>query len=161
MYCSAVADHNQAQRLLNRSGPLVRDANGSVHANPMTRVKTSNAGTARRLAKELGIGVDPSVTPERQRRYRNTKATERTLTALRQVGRLEPVDEAAVGLARSLAEALDRVDPETYPAQLASVARVHLSTIRLLRGNPEDDSDSGLGDWLAGLSRTMGDAPES
>jgi len=92
--------------------------------------------------------------------YRNKKAAERTLVALRQVGRLEPVDEATVGLARTLAEAIDVVDPIEQPAQLASLSRAYLATLRMLRGG-DGDGDDHLADWLSGLSSPMGDAAES
>jgi P27 family predicted phage terminase small subunit len=162
IYCSAIADYNQAQRLLNQSGPVMRDAKGNVVPSPLNRVKMTNASVARGLARDLGIGVDASLPPEKPKRYRNARATERTVEGLRRGGRLDSVvDDASIALARTLAEALDRVDPETFPAQLASLARVHLSAIRALRGQSEDDNDSGISDWVATLSGALGDAPES
>jgi hypothetical protein len=95
------------------------------------------------------------------RRSRNTTAIERTVVALRATGRLEPVDEATVALARTLAMALDVADPEESPAQLASLARAQLSTLKLLRGVNDTDGDDGLNDLLAALHGPMGDAPES
>jgi len=163
LYCSAIADHNQAQRLLNRSGLLVRDSRGGLVPSPLHRVKNANATTARALARDLGIGVDPSVadSPRPYRKFRNTRATERTVEALRSGGKLENVDEAAIALVRTLAQALDTVDAEAYPAQVASLARAHLSAIRLLRNAGEDDHDDGLSDWLTAMSGPMGDAAES
>lgn len=93
--------------------------------------------------------------------YRNKRAFDRTVDALRQVGRLEPVDEATVALGRTLAEALDVVDSEQFPAQVASLSRAHLATIRMLRGVAAGDDDGGISDWIAGLSAPMGDAQES
>jgi hypothetical protein len=81
------------------------------------------------------------------------------VVALRQTGRLESVDAATVALARTLAAALDMVDPVEYPAQAASLARVQLSTLKSLRGAPVD-ADDGLTDLVAALQAPMGDAEE-
>jgi hypothetical protein len=94
------------------------------------------------------------------RRGRNRAAVERTVTALRAGGRLETVDAATIALARHLAAALDTVDPAENPAQVASLARVHLSTVKLLRGAAVDDDD-GFAEVVAAMSTKMGDAPES
>jgi len=92
-------------------------------------------------------------------RYRNQAATERTIASLRQLGHLEPVDEATVALVRTVARALDTLDPMTSPAPMASLARVHLAALKMLRGQTEDNDN--LAAVLAGLSAEMGDAPES
>jgi hypothetical protein len=161
MYCGAIADHHQAQRLLNQAGPLMRDPKDNLVPSPLNRVKENNAALARRLAKDLGIGIDHDIPPIKRTGWRNRRATERTVEGLRKGGRLELADEASIALARTMAEALDTVDAEQYPAQLASLARVHLSTLRLLRGKPDNDDDAGVADWLAALSSPMGDAPEA
>jgi hypothetical protein len=92
-------------------------------------------------------------------RTRNAVAAERTLKALADGGKLEHADAATVALLRHLAGALDRVDPECQPAQVASLARVHLAVIRSLRGMA-DEPDDGMADLLAALSGPLGDAPE-
>ena len=94
-------------------------------------------------------------------RTRNASAVERTVAALRVGGRLEAVDDATVALARTLAQALDTVDPVDMPAQVASLARAQLSALKLLRGVTDHDVDDGLADLLAALHGPLGDAPES
>jgi hypothetical protein len=90
------------------------------------------------------------------RTRRNRAAVERTITALRHGGRLEPVDAAGIALARHLAAALDLVDPEHYPAQLASLARVQLAALRQLRGfDDRTDGDADIGDLLSYLATPM------
>jgi hypothetical protein len=86
---------------------------------------------------------------------------ERTVAALRVGGRLESADDATVALARTLAAALDVVDPVESPAQLASLARAHLAALKLLRGVNDTDADEGLSDLVAALQGPMGDAEES
>ena len=86
---------------------------------------------------------------------------ERTVTALRIGGKLESVDDATVALARTLAAALDVVDPGECPAQVASLARAHLAALKLLRGVRDDDSDDGFSDLVAAMRSSMGDAEES
>ena len=156
VYCSAVADFNRAQGILDRVGPLVPGAKGAPVRNPAHSVKSANAGIIRTLARDLGLRDDGTTAPPR---YRNQAATERTITSLRQLGRLEPVDEATLALVRTVALALDRIDPEEQPAPMASLARVQLAALKLLRGQT-DDTDA-LAAVLAGLSAEMGDAPES
>jgi hypothetical protein len=91
---------------------------------------------------------------------RNRAATERTITALRAGGKIEVVDAAAIALARHLATALDEVDPEVRPAQVASLARVHLATLRTLRGVDDgSERDADVGDLLALLSTEVPDTP--
>jgi hypothetical protein len=90
--------------------------------------------------------------------WRNRRATERTISALRQGGRLEDVDAAAVALARHLAAVLDEVDGARLPAQTASVARVQLAALRTLRGVDDDsDRDADAADLLAMLSAPLPD----
>jgi hypothetical protein len=93
--------------------------------------------------------------------WRNQRATERTIDALRRGGRLEEVDAAAVALARHLALALDKVDGATMPAQTASLARVQLAALRTLRGVDDgSDRDADLSELLAVLSAPVGDPPQ-
>jgi hypothetical protein len=93
--------------------------------------------------------------------WRNRRATERTITALRKGGRLEEVDAAAVALARHLASALDEVDGSKLPAQTASLARVQLAALRTLRGVDDgSDRDADLSELLAVLSAPVGDTPQ-
>jgi hypothetical protein len=113
--------------------------------------------TARDAAKR----AQPAA-PRSAPRRRNQAALERTITALRNGGRLEDVDAAAVALARHLAGALDEVDAEARPAQVASLARVQLATLRTLRGIDDDSQrDADVGDLLAILSSEVGNPPQS
>jgi P27 family predicted phage terminase small subunit len=160
-YCSAVADYQKAQQQLDRTGPLIRGADGAAVRNPLLAVKRDNAEAARRLARQLGITGDV-VERDSRKHWRNQRATERTITALRDGGRIEPVDDAALALARHLARALDRVDAARFPAQTANLARVHLTVLRTLRGIDDSDRDEpAIGDLLAALSAPLGDEPES
>jgi P27 family predicted phage terminase small subunit len=163
MYCCTMADFLQAQQTLDRTGLLIKNPSGALTPSPLNRVKLTNANAARQLARDLGIGVDPSLPAQqsanRSLKRRNQAATERTLKSLSEGGRLEPIDAAAVALTRTLAEALDRVDPETYPAQMATLARVQLAALRMLRGKSDDDDDSAaLSDPISAMSTEMGDA---
>jgi hypothetical protein len=100
--------------------------------------------------------------PQSEGTWRNRRATERTIAALRAGGRLENVDAATLALARHLAAALDDVDSTEFPAQTASLARVQLATLRTLRGLSDDSGhDPDIGDLLAALSAPMGDTPQS
>ena len=95
------------------------------------------------------------------KRTRNAAAVERTVAALRSTRRLEQADDATVALARTLASALDAVEPAECPAQTASLARAHLSALKLLRGVTDTDADDGLADLIAAMHGPLGDAPES
>jgi hypothetical protein len=156
VYCCAVADYNRAQGILDRVGPLVPGQKGAAVRNPAHSIKASNAGIIRTLARDLGLHDDGTTAPGR---YRNQAATEKTIASLRQLGHIEPVDEATLALVRTVALALDRLDPEVSPAPMASLARVQLSALKMLRGQ-DSDSDT-LAAVLAGLSAEVGDAPES
>jgi P27 family predicted phage terminase small subunit len=163
VYCCTMADFYQAQQTLDKTGLLIRSPNGNLIPSPLNRVKITNANAARQLARDLGIGVDPALPAEqsanRSVKHRNQSAIERTLKSLTEAGRLERVDDATVALTRTLAEALDRVDPEVYPAQMATLARVQLAALRMLRGKHDDDDDgAALGDLISALSSEMGDA---
>jgi P27 family predicted phage terminase small subunit len=163
VYCCTMADFLTAQRTLDATGLLIRGPNGGLIPSPLNRVKIANANAARALAKDLGIGVDPSLpatqSANRSVKRRNQAAIERTLKSLHDGGKIEAVDAAAVALTRTLAEALDRIDPETYPAQMATLARVQLSALRMLRGSKDDDNDNAaLSDLIAAMSTEMGDA---
>jgi P27 family predicted phage terminase small subunit len=166
VYCCTMADFLQAQQTLDKTGQLIRGPNGGLIPSPLNRIKLTNANAARALARDLGIGAAASLPPaqsaNRSIRHRNQSAIEKTIKSLTQSGRLEGVDSATISVARSMAEALDRVDPETKPAQYAACARVQLAALRMLRGSPDDDDDaSSLADQLAALSAEMGDAPQS
>jgi phage terminase small subunit len=155
VYACAVSDFTRAQGLLDRTGPVVQGAKGLVR-NPLQSVKAANASVIRNLARDLGLDGEEPAPPGR---YRNQSATERTIAALRQTGKIEPVDEATLALVRTVAAALDQLDVAEAPAPMASLARVQLSALKLLRGQP-DDTDT-LATLLTGLSAEMGDAPES
>lgn len=158
VYACAVADFHQAQDLLNRSGPVVQGAKGLVR-NPLQAVKQANAAAVRQLAKDLGlIGPEDVPPPPPPRRYRNQRATEATITSLRRLGRIEPVDEANIALARTIATALDQLAPDD--PSIGTLARTQLQALRMLRGT-QDDSATALAALLASVSAEMGDAPES
>jgi phage terminase small subunit len=163
VYCCTMADFYQAQRTLDATGLLIKGPNGGLLPSPLNRLKIANANAARALARDLGIGVDPALpaaqSANRSVKRRNQAAIEKTLKSLTDGGKLEAVDSATVALTRTLAEALDRVDPETYPAQMATLARVQLAALRLLRGKQDDDDDNAaLSDFIASMSAEMGDA---
>jgi len=153
LYASSVADAAKAQDLINRSGHVVQGAKGLVR-NPLQSVKHANVTAARALARDLGLAQPP----RQRRRHLNRRAMEATISALGGLGRLEPVDEATLALCRSLAAAMDALDPDD-PA-IASLARTQLQALKLLRGQT-DDSATALATLLAAVSTSMGDAPES
>jgi phage terminase small subunit len=153
LYASAVTDAAKAQDLINRSGPVVQGAKGLVR-NPLQSVKSANVAAARALAKDLGLAAPPKA----KGRTRNQRAMEGTISALRGLGRLEPVDEATLALCRSLATAMDALDPDD--PSIASLARTQLQALRLLRGQADDDANT-LAALLLGVRSTVGDAPES
>jgi P27 family predicted phage terminase small subunit len=159
VYASAVADFQRAQDLLNKSTPLIQGAKGALVRNPLQSVKQANAAQVRALAKDLGL-LEATDVPAVPRRYRNQRAAEATIAALRQSGRIEVVDEATIALVRTLASALDRLEPEEDAAPLASLARTQIQALKMLRGQSDDSADA-LATLLASLSTEMGDAPES
>jgi len=165
VYCCAVADFTRAQQALDRTGVLIRGARGGLVRSPLNLVKADNAHTIAALARQLGLASPPG-DDEGARQiaqaYRNRAATERTITGLRRGGRLEDADAAAVALARHIAHALDHLDPARWPAQTASLARVHLATLRALRGVDDNDQQQpgGIDELLAALSAPVGD-PEN
>jgi P27 family predicted phage terminase small subunit len=56
LFCDAVARHDQANRLLEASGPLVRRRGGSeLVRNPLHQIVRDNAVLVRSLARELGL----------------------------------------------------------------------------------------------------------
>lgn len=87
---------------------------------------------------------------------RHSTATERTLRALRDVGRLEEVDAALVALARGLADALDDVDPATpsYP----NLVRQYAATLERLTAH-DDGADDGPSPLDVALERLRRGAP--
>jgi hypothetical protein len=96
--------------------------------------------------------------PMASRRYRNKQAIDRGIGALRHLGRLEPVDEPLVGAARTLADALDVMEPESQGTAMAAIARAYLAALRDLRGTG-DSASNDLSDWLSNLSSQVGEAP--
>jgi P27 family predicted phage terminase small subunit len=157
VYAHAVVQHSEAVQLVDRSAMLVRGADDRLMRNPASAVVRDAAATVTRLARQLGLS-EPEHKPTRRRGRRNSEAIQSTIATLRHTGRLEKADDATVALARTLAQALDTVDPETQPAQLASIARAQLATIKLLRG-VADDGDSGSG-GLDELLAALGDPAE-
>jgi P27 family predicted phage terminase small subunit len=163
VYCCAVADFGRAQQALDQTGQVIRGARGGAVRSPLNLVKAENAAVIVALARQLGLAAKgdsdepPAPAPGR---WRNSAATERTITALRKGGRLEEVDSAATALARHLARALDSVDAARYPAQVASLARVQLTALRTLRGVDEEEGGAGIDELLAALSAPVGDTPQ-
>jgi hypothetical protein len=93
-------------------------------------------------------------------RKRNQDAIERTIAALRKLGRIEEVDAGAIGLARHLARSLDEVDVTKYPLAVASLARVQLAALASLRGVEERTPADGIDDLLAALRTPVGNPPQ-
>jgi hypothetical protein len=84
-------------------------------------------------------------------------ALERTLAALRNVGRIEPADAALVALARTLARIID-----AHEEPVTQIGYAYLSVLRQLR--PEvvtETRDDDLAAFLAILQTSVGDAQES
>jgi hypothetical protein len=86
-------------------------------------------------------------------------AARRSVAALRKEDRLDPADEVTAELVLALARRLDEASPEVGPAQVASLARALLASVKHLTGSASDDSDA-LGDLLAALSGPLGDAAQ-
>jgi P27 family predicted phage terminase small subunit len=164
VYCNAVADFTRAQQVLDQTGVVVKGARGGLVRSPLNIVKAENAAIMRALARDLGlVRPDPDAPALRANaRYRNAAALERTITALRSGGRLEDADAATAALARHLAAALDAVDAEAFPTQTASLARAQLATLRMLRGERDDDhAPADIDALIAALvSAPLGDASE-
>jgi hypothetical protein len=158
VYANAVAEYGRVQSLLDRSGPLIQGAKGLVR-NPLQQVKAANAQVVRQLGRDLGL-LGPADVSAPPRRYRNQRSAEATISALRQLGHLEPVDEATLALVRTVASALDMIEATEAPAALASLARVQLAAITMLRSYADDSTDT-LAALLASMSGEMGDAPEA
>jgi hypothetical protein len=159
VYACAVADFQSAQSMLDKTGPVVQGAKGIVR-NPAHMIKQANAVAIRALARDLHLfdNEAPAV-PAVKRHYRNQRSVERTIAALRSLGRIEPVDEAVLALTRTISSAMDRIEPEESPAALASLARVQLQALKLLRGH--DDDNDALATLLASLSSAVGDAEDA
>ena len=101
------------------------------------------------------------MTPARRSPARGVLAgVESTIAAMRAAGRLEPVDDAVVELARSTARALEaaELDETTGYGELSAVARAHLAALDRLScvgaGSSEPDAIERL---LAELSGPVGD----
>jgi hypothetical protein len=89
-------------------------------------------------------------------RRRNRTAFERTIAALRNVGRIEEPDAALVALGRTLAEIIDAAEEP-----ITQTAYAYNQVLRQLRGEVSRAGDDGdLAAWLAVLSSKMGDASE-
>jgi hypothetical protein len=93
-------------------------------------------------------------------RRANYDAVNRTLAALGELGRLEPVDAGLVALARASARAVDAAEPGSAP--FAACARVHAQVLDRLAALSvvNDDSIGRLLDRLA-VPATLGDPAES
>lgn len=87
----------------------------------------------------------------------NSEAVEETITALEDLGRLEPIDAALVALCRSAASALDE-----QPGRAALVKEYRECLIALLAVGMDHDGDA-LADLLADIhaGAEVGDPPET
>jgi hypothetical protein len=161
VYCCAVADHHRAQQALDSTSQVIRGAKGGAVRSPFNLIKAENAVIIRTLARQLWPKQTPALDEgdAAAPRFRNSAAVERTITALRSAERVVDADAAAVALARHVARALDQIDPARYPAQTASLARVHLQTLRHLRGDEEHDG-GGVDELIALLSAPVGDTAQ-
>jgi P27 family predicted phage terminase small subunit len=54
-YCEAVVLHAQAQALVRKAGPLIRDPQGNVRVNPATRVVNQATRNMLLWAREFGL----------------------------------------------------------------------------------------------------------
>jgi hypothetical protein len=92
----------------------------------------------------------------------NRTATGRAIAALKAGGRLEPVDDAVVGLARATADLLDEAiaDPAEKAYAVAALGRLHLAAVMALTGKVAADADAGLSEVIAALSTPLGYAEE-
>jgi P27 family predicted phage terminase small subunit len=153
VYASAVVQHARATQLVDQSSVLVRGQGNRLTRNPAAAVARDAAATVARLAHQLGLTrtAPAAPTPRRRASRRNVRAAEDTIAALRATGRLEAADESTIALVRTLATALDTLDPEARPAQMASIARCQLSAIKLLRGVADEPANAGYDELLAAL----------
>jgi hypothetical protein len=87
-------------------------------------------------------------------------ATRRTVRALRRAGSLEEVDSLSVASVLFTADALDHLEPDTSPAQRASLIRAHLAAVKLLLGRDGADSDDAYAAVIEALSTPLGYAGE-
>ncbi|MBV8971766.1 MAG: phage terminase small subunit P27 family [Sphingomonadaceae bacterium] len=74
VYCNAVVNHARAQQVLDRSGVLVKGADGGIVRNPANTVVNHNAAVIARFAREFGltpsarVGLAGEAEPEDSRR---------------------------------------------------------------------------------------------
>lgn len=86
------------------------------------------------------------------------REVERTVKALQDAGRLEPMDSAEIALVRTLASDIDDLPPDsrTKPQQIRTLSLL----LRNLRGTDHDAHDiDALVDRLASGVSSMGDSP--
>jgi hypothetical protein len=79
-------------------------------------------------------------------------AARRTIRSLRRSGSLEEVDSLAVANVMFTARLLDELQPDTSPAQVASLTRAHLAACKALLGDEDGAVDAGLGAVIAALA---------
>ncbi len=101
-------------------------------------------------------------TPPKRARGRVTIGLEHTITALRAGGRLEPVDDALVALAREAAALVAGAvaDPDESRYVCATLLGRYDTVLSHLLGRPDDDTGRPtLGDLLAGALDGPGPDP--
>jgi hypothetical protein len=112
---------------------------------------------ARKPADAPRLFTPPGPPPPVQRVRRGVDAT---VAALRQLGRLEPVDAALVNVARTLADAMDaeHADPDGSRFVVASIAGKLVPVLGLLRGGGGGVDDDDLAALFGGA---LPHAPQS
>lgn len=89
------------------------------------------------------------------------RAVDATLSAQRELGHLEPIDAAFVGLARTLADAIDAElsDPDGRRYTVGALAGRLMPVLLELRGS-HPDTDPGPDDDMAAILGALRDAPQ-
>jgi hypothetical protein len=106
----------------------------------------------------------PGFGPDGRAVARVRRAVDLQLRTQRAMGQIEPVDEGLVGLARTLADAVDAevVDPDGSRYTVGHLAARLLPVLLELRGDRRDSAtDLGWDDELARLAAEIRDAARS
>lgn len=105
-----------------------------------------------------GVGADRSAVA------RVRRAVDAQLAAQRGMGQIEPVDAGMIGLARTLADAIDNevTDPDGSRFTVGALAGRLMPVLLELRGSRRDSaSDVGYDEELAALQAALRDAARS
>lgn len=109
-----------------------------------------------------GQGRLPGIGPDGRPVARVRRAVDQQLAAQRAMGQLEPVDQGMIGLARTLADAIDAevVDPDGNRYTVGNLAGRLMPVLLELRGSRRDSAgDIGYDEELARLIAAVRDAP--